>query len=132
MRLNGRESPAKPWSDRFLVRRAQHTIREQETADGYESANATSAGHCFWLCRHINRDMGDAARSYNSWQFVREFGRVEFTIGSRISREGLRATSQCAAQFFTISPRIWLQGRPPGVAANDTIRPMTPSSATTS
>jgi hypothetical protein len=29
--------------------------------------------------------MGDAARSYNSWQFVREFGRVEFTIGSRIS-----------------------------------------------
>jgi hypothetical protein len=85
MRLNGRESPAKPWSDRFLVRRAQHTIREQETADGYESANATSAGHCFWLCRHINRDMGDAARSYNSWQFVREFGRVEFTIGSRIS-----------------------------------------------
>ena len=29
--------------------------------------------------------MGDAARSYNGWQFVREFGRVEFTIGSRIS-----------------------------------------------
>jgi hypothetical protein len=61
MRLNGRESLAKPWSDRFLVRRAQHTIREQETADGYESANATSAGHCF----------GNAAISIATWAMRR-------------------------------------------------------------
>ena len=61
MRLNGRERPAKSWSDRFLVRRAQHTIREQETADGYESANATSAGHCF----------GNAAISIATWAMRR-------------------------------------------------------------
>src|ERR1700754_502340 len=116
MRLNGRESPAKPWSDRFLVRRAQHTIREQETADGYESSNATSAGHCF----------GNAAISIATWAMRRGpiiVGNLFASFGGWDSRSvlasprGLRATSQCAA-FFSRSLRgygskvdrpVWLQ-----------------------
>src|SRR6185312_11453469 len=97
MRLNGRESPAKPWSDRFLVRRAQHTIREQETADGYESANATSAGQCF----------GNAAISIATWAMRRGpiiVGNLFASSGGWNSRSVLASPARACARRRNAQP----------------------------
>jgi hypothetical protein len=65
--------------------------------------------------------MGDAARSYNSWQFVREFGRVEFTIGSRISARAC-ARRRNARPSFSRSLRGYGSkvDRPGGCKRHDT------------